>query len=130
MSDTIADFLTVIRNNYMARRQQCRGRYTKVTVGISRILKEEGYLRDYRETQDDRGHKFIEINLKYVDETPAVTGIERVSRPGRRLYYKHDEIPRVLGGLGVGIVTTSQGVMNDRDARKRKLGGEMLARVW
>jgi small subunit ribosomal protein S8 len=97
---------------------------------IAQILKQEGFVREVREGQDANGHKNIEIELKYVDEVPALTGIQRHSTPGRRLYYSYDKIPRVLGGLGVAILTTSKGVMNDRTARKQKVGGEMVCTVW
>jgi small subunit ribosomal protein S8 len=130
MSDTISDFLTVIRNAYRARKETTQARYSKMHWSIAQILREEGYIRDVQESQDDNGHKAILITLKYVDEVPALTGIQRHSTSGRRLYYKHDSIPRVLGGLGVGILTTSRGVMKDRDARRQKVGGEMLCTVW
>jgi small subunit ribosomal protein S8 len=130
MSDTISDFITVIRNASRARKDQCTARYSKMHWSIAQILKQEGFLRDVREGADQNGHKSIEITLKYVDEVPALTGIQRHSTPGCRLYYNHDEIPRVLGGLGVAILTTSKGVMNDRTARKQKVGGEMVCSVW
>jgi len=130
MSDTISDFITVIRNAYRARKDQCTARYSKMHWSIAPILKEEGFVRDVKEVEDQNGHKAIEITLKYVDEVPALTGIQRISTPGRRLYYSYDAIPRVLGGLGVGILTTSRGVMNDRSARRQKVGGEMVCSVW
>ena len=130
MSDTISDFLTVIRNAYRARKESTVARYSKMHWSIAQILRDEGYIRDVQEAQDANGHKAILITLKYVDEVPALTGIQRHSTSGRRLYYKYDSIPRVLGGLGVGILTTSRGVMKDRDARRQKVGGEMLCTVW
>jgi small subunit ribosomal protein S8 len=130
MSDTISDFLTIIRNAYRAHKDQCSAQYSKMHWSIAQILKQEGFVREVREGQDANGHKNIEIELKYVDEVPALTGIQRHSTPGRRLYYSYDKIPRVLGGLGVAILTTSKGVMNDRTARKQKVGGEMVCTVW
>lgn len=130
MSDTISDFLTIIRNAYRSRKDQCTAKYSKMHWAIAQILREEGFVRDVAESEDARGHKCISITLKYVDEVPALTGIQRHSTPGRRLYYSHDSIPRVLGGLGVAILTTSKGVMNDRTARRQKVGGEMVCTVW
>ncbi len=130
MSDTISDFLTIIRNAYRARKEQCLAPYSRMHWSIAQILRQEGFIGEVREGKDANGHKAIEISLKYVDEVPALTGIQRQSTPGRRLYYSYNEIPRVLGGLGVGILTTSKGVMNDRNARRQKVGGEMLCSVW
>lgn len=130
MSDTISDFITIIRNAYRARKESCTARYSRMHWSIAQILKQEGFVSEVRESSDAKGHKSIEILLKYVDEVPALTGIQRQSTPGRRLYYSYNEIPRVLGGLGVGILTTSKGVMNDRNARREKVGGEMVCSVW
>ena len=130
MSDTISDFITIIRNAYRSHLDLCTANYSRMHWSIAKILKDEGFVREVREVQDERGHKAIEITLKYVDEVPALTGIQRHSTPGRRLYYSYDEIPRILGGLGVGILTTSRGVMDDRTARKQKVGGEMVCSVW
>lgn len=130
MSDSISDFITVIRNASRAHKEQCTGRYSKMHWSIAQILKQEGFLRDVQQVQTQQGHKAIEITLKYVDEVPALTDIQRHSTPGRRLYYRYDSIPRVLGGLGVGILTTSKGVMNDRAARREKVGGELVCSVW
>ena len=130
MSDTISDFITVIRNAYGARKISCTAQYSKMHWSIAQILKQEGFIREVGEAKTENGHKAIEITLKYVDDVPALTGIQRHSTPGRRLYYSYDRIPRVLGGLGVGILTTSKGVMNDRTARREKVGGEMVCTVW
>jgi small subunit ribosomal protein S8 len=130
MSDSISDFITVIRNAYRSRKQECLGKHSKLHLQIARILSEEGYVREVEETKGPSGHKAIKITLKYVEEAPALTGIERASKSGRRLYFQHNNIPRVMDGLGVGIMTTSVGVMNDRDARRRKVGGEMICSVW
>ena len=130
MSDTISDFLTIIRNASRAHKESCTANYSRMHWSIAQILKQEGFVRNVQESKDSNGHKAIEIELKYVDDVPALTGIQRHSTPGRRLYYSYNEIPRILGGLGVGILTTSKGVMNDRTARRQKVGGEMLCSVW
>lgn len=125
--DTIGDFLTILRNSSNAGKATCRTRYSKMRNGIAEILKEDGYIKDVRVVEDG---KQLEIELKYVDEAPAITGLQRMSTPGRRLYCGYTDIPRVLGGLGVAILTTSKGVLRDRDARRQKLGGELLCKVW
>lgn len=130
MSDTIGDFLTIIRNAYKAEKDTCNARYSRMHRHIARILKEEGYISDFAEGTDERGHKNLVIQLKYVGNTPALRGIKRVSRPGRRMYYGATEIPRTLGGLGTGILTTSKGILKDRDARRENVGGELICAVW
>ena len=102
--DTIGDFLTIIRNGSAARKDVCITKHSKMRVAIAAILKQEGYIRDFSEGTDKRGFKTIELTLKFVGNTPAITGIERHSKPGRRLYYGVNEIPRVLGGLGVACL--------------------------
>ena len=128
--DTIGDFLTIIRNASAARKSVCIAQYSKMRAAIAAILKQEGYIRDFAEGKDARGFKTLELTLKFVDDTPAIAGIERHSKPGRRLYYGVTEIPRVLGGLGVAILTTSKGVVRAREARKLGVGGELICKVW
>ncbi|MGB0409263.1 MAG: 30S ribosomal protein S8 [Opitutales bacterium] len=128
--DTIGDFLTIIRNASMARKEVCTTQHSKMRAAIAAILKDEGYISDVSEGEDEKGFKTLTVSLKFVDNTPAITGIERHSKPGRRLYYGAREIPRVLGGLGVAILTTSKGVMRARDAREAGVGGELLCKVW
>ena len=128
--DTIGDFLTIIRNASMARKDLCIAQHSKLRAAILVILKQEGYIQDFTEGEDKRGFKTLEIALKFVDNTPAIAGLERHSKPGRRLYYGVDEIPRVLGGLGVAILTTSKGVVRAREARKLRVGGELICKVW
>jgi|TARA_B110000285_G_scaffold49821_1_gene56615 small subunit ribosomal protein S8 len=128
--DTIGDFLTIIRNGSTGRKDVCITQHSKMRAAIAAILKQEGYIRDFTEGKDARGFKTIELTLKFVGKTPAITGIERHSKPGRRLYYGATEIPRVLGGLGVAILTTSKGVVRARDARELGVGGEVLCKVW
>ena len=130
MSDSISDFLTIIRNAYGANKDTCSAKYSKIHRAIAQILKDEGYLKSVDEGEDSNGHKCLVLSLKYVDDTPALSGIKRVSRPGRRLYFQCTEIPRTLGGLGVGILTTSRGVLRDRDARQQNVGGELICSVW
>jgi small subunit ribosomal protein S8 len=127
--DPISDFLTVIRNGYRAGKETCETRYSKMHLSIAEILKAEGYISEV-EKIDEEGKQSLVIKLKYVDEVPAVTGIKRVSKPGRRMYFQSRDIPRTLGGLGVGILTTSRGVLKDRDARREKVGGEMICAIW
>jgi small subunit ribosomal protein S8 len=128
--DTIGDFLTIIRNGSTARKDVCITQHSKMRASIAAILKQEGYIRDFAEGTDARGFKTIELTLKFVENTPAITGIERHSKPGRRLYFGSKDIPRVLGGLGVAILTTSKGVVRARDARELGVGGELICKVW
>ncbi|MEX0325420.1 MAG: 30S ribosomal protein S8 [Puniceicoccaceae bacterium] len=129
MSDPISDFLTVIRNAYRAGKENCDTRYSKIHKRIAEILKEEGYLREVEQVEVN-GKPALRLTLKYVDEVPALTGIKRVSTPGRRLYFQSRDIPRTLGGLGVGILTTSRGVLKDKEARRQNVGGEMICAIW
>jgi len=128
--DTIGDFLTMIRNASTARKTTVVTQYSKVRAGVANTLKQEGYIADFAEGKNERGLPTLELKLKYVDDTPAITGIERYSKPGRRLYYNSRSIPRVLGGLGMGVFTTSRGIMSDREARQQKIGGELICKVW
>ena len=128
--DTIGDFLTTIRNASNARKESCTVAFSNIRLGIASILKEEGYIADVKESQDANGHKELLILLKYVNSTPALVGIQRFSKPGRRMYSGYTDIPRVLGGLGISILTTSKGILKDRDAHRQKVGGEILCKVW
>ncbi|MGF1451583.1 MAG: 30S ribosomal protein S8 [Opitutales bacterium] len=128
--DTIGDFLTVVRNANRAGKRLTTTRFSKVKAGVANILKAEGYIEDFRVFEEGPGHKFMEMTMKYVNSKPAIVGIERSSKPGCRRYAKYDEIPKVLGGLGISILTTSHGILKDRDARRQKVGGEVLCRVW
>jgi small subunit ribosomal protein S8 len=130
MNDPLSDFLTRIRNASAARKAECSAQHSSIKVSIASILKSEGFIQGFEDGQDERGHKQLVVKLKYVDGVPAITGIKSVSKPGCRIYYKSTEIPRVLGGLGIGILTTSKGVVNDRDARRNKIGGELICTVW
>lgn len=130
MNDPIADLLTRLRNGSSAKLDECVMPHSKLKASLAGILKTEGYINDVTEGADDRGHKTLVISLKYVGGTPALTGLKRVSTPGRRLYFKYDDIPRVLNGLGISILSTSQGLMKDQDCRRNKAGGELLCNIW
>ncbi len=128
--DPLGDFLTTLRNAQQAQKDACATQWSRLRSEVARILKEEGYIVNFEEKSSDEGHRQLVVKLKYVDGAPAITGLQRHSRPGRRLYYGHQEIPRVLGGLGVAILTTSKGLLKDTEARKQKVGGELLCKVW
>ena len=130
MTDPIADMLTRIRNASSATLDAVDIPSSRIKENIARILVEEGYVRDF-EVVSDNGHKVIRLSLRYSDDREsAIVGIRRISKPGRRVYRGAEQLPRVLGGLGVAIISTSQGVMTDRDARRARIGGEVLAYVW
>jgi len=129
-SDPIADMLTRIRNGLMARHKQVVVPGSRVKVAIARILKEEGYIRDFEVTKDVPQSQ-LRIVLKYDrDRKSIVTGLQRISKPGRRVYVKRSETPWVLSGLGIAILSTPQGIMTGQKARRLGLGGEVLCYVW
>ncbi|MBL9209116.1 MAG: 30S ribosomal protein S8 [Opitutaceae bacterium] len=130
MTDPISDFLTRLRNASKARLDECVMPHSTLKAAIAAILKAEGYISDHSDGQDAQGHKTLVVKMKYVDGAPAITGITRVSTPGRRLYFSYTDIPRVLNGLGIGIVSTSRGLMKDADCRRNKAGGELICNVW
>lgn len=130
MTDPISDFLTRVRNSLKAGQAECVVPHSILKAAIAGILKNEGYILDSTEGLDEAGHKTVVLKLKYVDNTPAITNLRRNSTPGCRLYYGYREIPRVLNGLGISIVSTSKGPMKDQDARRLKLGGELLCSIW
>jgi len=130
MTDPIADMLTRIRNALMARHKTVVVPGSKLKLEIVRILKEEGYIEDYRVIEEKPQIK-IEIVLKYDEKKrPVIAGIRRVSKPGRRIYRGYKELPKVLNGLGIAIISTSQGIMTDHEARKRRVGGEVICEIW
>jgi small subunit ribosomal protein S8 len=130
MTDPISDFLTRLRNASKAKLDDCGMPHSKLKESVAAILKHEGYIADYTSGTDEQGHKTLVVKMKYVDGAPAITGIARVSTPGRRLYFSYTDIPRVLNGLGIGILSTSKGLMKDADCRRNKAGGELLCNVW
>ena len=129
LSDPIADFLTRIRNAGAARKGELTVPYSKIKAEIARILKQEGYIKEY---EVDTTGKFplIKITTKMVSRTSAITGLKRVSKPGLRKDVGADEIPRVLGGMGISILSTPRGIVSGREAKKQNVGGELLAYVW
>ena len=129
VSDPIADMLTRIRNASRARHTDVIVPASRTKLAIARILKDEGFIEDFSEATDGP-IQVLNIKLKYVGKVPVVSGLKRISKPGLRVYAAKTEIPRVLGGLGVVIISTSQGIMTGAQARKGQLGGEILAYVW
>jgi small subunit ribosomal protein S8 len=130
MSDPLADMLTRVRNACMVKFDSVDMPLSKVKVNVAKILKEEGYINDYH-IQEGGVQGVLRIDLKYSpDNDRVITGIRRVSKPGRRVYVNADNIPNVMSGLGVVIISTSKGVMSDRQARKMRVGGELLCEVW
>ena len=129
-SDPIADMLTRIRNANSVYHEKVEIPGSKIKVAIADVLKNEGYIKDYSFAQDNK-QGVLTIKLKYgAERERVITGIKRISRPGLRHYAKHKDLPRVLGGLGIAIISTSQGIMSDLQARKAGLGGEVIAYVW
>src|SRR5678815_5524407 len=130
LTDPVADMLSRIRNAIRARHQKVDVPASKLKVEIARILKEEGYIANYKPTEED-GHTVIRVYLKYGSKNEAaISNVSRVSRPGCRVYVRRTEIPRVLGVLGINILTTPRGVMTGRQARKQGVGGEVLCEIW
>jgi len=130
LTDPVADLLTRIRNAVSARQQKLDVPASKLKMEIARILKEEGYISNFKATEEN-GRKVLRVYLKYSSgNDAAITNLARVSRSGCRVYVGHTEIPRVLGGLGINILTTPKGVMTGRQARKSGIGGEILCEVW
>jgi small subunit ribosomal protein S8 len=132
MTDPIADMLTRIRNGSVAAQETVRMPSSKLKESLAAILRQEGYIADFRVSDDpSRPGRTLEIVMKYTPErVPTISGLRRVSKPGLRVYIKADRLPRVLGGLGVAVLSTSQGLMTDREARERRVGGEVLCYVW
>ncbi len=128
--DSIGDFLTIIRNASSASKDTCSASYSKVREGIANILKDEGFIDAVAITGEKVSEKKLVIKLRYVDGVSALTEIERISKPGRRLYYEYRDIPRVIGGMGISILTTSKGILKDADCRAKKAGGELICKVW
>jgi len=129
VSDPISDFLTRFKNATRAQKEQFSAPYSKMKEEIARILKEEGYLWSY-EKQNEGVDSVIVAKPRYTGNTPALKDLKRVSRPGLRQYVGRDEIPKVLGGMGISIISTSKGLMAGHKARRENLGGELLALVW
>ena len=131
-TDPIGDMLTRIRNSSMARHEKVAIPFSKLKQRIAEVLRDEGYIKDFLlHRSEETGHNAISLLLKYDDQNkPVIHFVKRASRPGLRRYVGHDSVPRVLNGLGIAILSTSGGLMVDREARKRKLGGELICTVW
>ena len=134
VTDTIADMLTIIRNANQMRYEEVKVPSSKIKAEIARILKEEGFIKDFKIEKDEEKNSVqntIIITLKYTDKKERVINcLKRISKPGLRVYAKNDEIPKVLNGLGIAIISTSKGIMTDKEARKQNIGGEVLAYIW
>lgn len=129
-TDFIGDFLTMIRNGSRARKEKLTAPTSRVTTQIAQLLKEEGFIENYKCFSEGEKN-YIRIHLKYMrGRQAAIQGIRRVSKPGRRIYVGAHEVPRVLGGLGVSMVSTSKGILVDREAKKTGVGGELICKVW
>jgi small subunit ribosomal protein S8 len=129
MTDPIADLLTRIRNGQSAGKAEVSLASSKLKMAVLKVLKDEGYIADFHPAASERGHETVTVDLKYFEGKPVIDRIERVSRPGLRIYRGKDELPKVLGGMGTVIVSTPKGVMTDRQARSIGQGGEVLCIV-
>ncbi len=129
ITDPIADMLTRIRNANQMRYKEVEVPASKMKKEIARILKSEGFIADYKEKKNNIQNILV-LSLKYVDKERVITGLKRISKPGLRVYVKAEEVPKVLNGLGIAIISTSKGVMTDKEARESSLGGEVLAYIW
>ena len=132
MTDPVADMLTRLRNGATAAQDTVRMPSSKLKEALAGILRREGYIADFSVADDpSRPGRVLEITMKYdANRAPSISGLRRVSKPGLRVYTKADRLPRVLGGLGVAVLSTSQGLMTDREARARRMGGEVICYVW
>lgn len=129
MTDPLADMLTRIRNANRMNKDHVDIPASKIKVSIAKILKEEGYIKNLRVIKD-RKQGILRIFMKYHEGNTIIEGVKKISKPSRRIYVRHDNIPKTLNGLGIAILTTSKGVMTDQEARKQKVGGELLCSVW
>ncbi len=129
LTDPIADMLTRIRNAARVKAEKVDIPASKLKLEIAKILKEEGFIRAYKVIKDRR-QGILRVNLKYAEGQPVITGIQKVSKPGRRVYVGSQEIPRVMGGVGLAILTTPKGVLSDKVCRRENVGGELLCNVW
>jgi small subunit ribosomal protein S8 len=130
LTDPISDFLTRLRNGYHSGRAEVVAPYSKMKAEIARILKQEGYISNYEIDTNTGPHPRLKVVTKFINRAPAITGLKRVSKPGLRKYVGSTDIPRVLGGIGISILSTSKGLMSGREAKKQNVGGELLAFVW
>jgi small subunit ribosomal protein S8 len=129
VTDPIADFLTRIRNASKARKIKVEIPSSKMKAGLADILKKNGYIYDYKIDEDSK-QNVISVLLKYSDGEPAINGLKRISKPGLRIYKKSDELPRVLNGLGTAVISTSKGLLTEKEARRQDAGGEVVCYIW
>lgn len=129
LSDPVADYLARLRNAISAKHDKVDIPASRVKVEITRILKEEGFIQNFK-IQEDRVQGTIRVFLKYSDGSPVITGLKQVSKPGRRIYAHKDKVPKVVGGLGISIISTSRGIMTGDQSHKVGVGGEVLCQVW
>lgn len=130
LSDPLGDMLTRIRNGQSAHMSSVHSPSSKLRRNVLEVLKREGYIRDYSVSQKENGTNELSVELKYAEGQPVIRNIARISRPGRRVYSKVADVPRVYNGLGISILSTSRGVMSDKEAREANVGGELLCRVF
>jgi len=130
MTDPLADMFTRIRNGSKAKFEKVDVPSSHLKREVAKILKEEGFIKNYKMVTDDQKHEMIRIFLKYDETRKGVIHIRRVSKPGRRMYAKSDRVPSIMGGLGLSILSTSKGVLTNKSARKANVGGEVLCHVW
>ena len=130
MTDPLADMFTRIRNGSTAKFEKVDVRSSKLKREIARILKEEGFIRNFKVVTDDQQHEVIRIFLKYDENRKGIVRIRRISKPGRRVYTKSTDIPPVMGGLGISVLSTPKGLLTDKAAKKANVGGEVLCSVW
>jgi len=129
VTDPIADFLTRIRNASKARKVRVEIPASGMKINLAEILKSRGYIVDYEVVKDNK-QNLVNVLLKYKDGVPAISGLKRISKPGLRVYKSSNELPRVLNGLGTAVISTSKGLLSDKDARKQSLGGEIVCYIW
>nr|YP_009392531.1 ribosomal protein S8 [Caloglossa monosticha]ARW61093.1 ribosomal protein S8 [Caloglossa monosticha] len=131
VNDTIADMLTRIRNANLSKHQIAQVPSTKITKNILKVLKEEGFIYEFEEVQEDfRNYLIISLKYKGRNKEPIITQLKRISKPGLRVYVNYKELPKVLGGIGIAVISTSKGIMTDKYARNLGLGGEVLCYIW
>ena len=129
VTDPISDFLTRIRNASKAKKVKVEIPSSNMKVGLTEILKKNGYIYDYKIDEDSK-QNVITVLLKYTDGAPAINGLKRISKPGLRIYKKSDELPRVLNGLGTAVISTSKGLLTEKEARRQDTGGEVVCYIW
>lgn len=129
VTDPIADFLTRIRNAVKARKKFVDIPSSKMKISLAEILKNNKFIRDFNVIEDNK-QNILRVHLQYINGTPSITGIKRISTPGLHLYIGKDDLPKVLNGLGIAIVSTSKGLLTDKQARKEEVGGEVICHVW